>query len=133
MSEKKNSEATYTFQNAIQYASADEKGIIYYHAANNQTQMGNKVKAKEYLMKASEDRSVARSARRALQELNTSSSLPELKVAQPGRWSVSGGIKYGYDDNVLLFSENTLATVSQTETASTSISPSINCKNLDQI
>lgn len=111
------------FGNAALYADASQVGMLNYQRANAEAKAGQVENAKKYLKVAANDPAIESSAESAMMHIQSGVALPEVVPSYKGKWSGSASVSVGYDDNVLLFSESTLAVAERSDTASTVINP----------
>ena len=111
-------QAVEAFARAASVTGAPSHGIYLYNYADALSRSGDEARARKSLEEASSDAAVGSSARQALEELKPGRSLPELRLSPPARWNADMTVATGYDTNVLLFSDTTLASITGTGTAS---------------
>jgi len=124
--------ATQAFRNAARYAtsSASGPGPIYYNLAEAEARGGRIGEARQALAQAQQDPAVTAAARKALQSLRPGQGLPPLELAdtdstssrpltlRTSAWQLALQAGGGYDSNVLLYSDSSLAGVSASNYAS---------------
>lgn len=114
-------QAAQSFYTASTTVTDAHKGIYLYNYADALIQSGDQHRAKTVLELASRESSVAEASRRAMEQLAPGRPLPTLELAsesQSGEWDSSLSVGSGYDSNVLLISNESIATVSRSNTAS---------------
>jgi hypothetical protein len=113
------------YQMAIQHSQPPQSDIYNYRVAEVENMLGSTENAAEYLNRIPENSPYRASAKKALKKLKPKQKFDEIEAEVSGNFKTNLGVKLGYDDNVLLFSENTLATAQRTDTASIYVNPDL--------
>lgn len=113
------------YKKAVENSKSPQQDIYLYNLAEVENLAGNSKNAETYLKQIPEDSIYKSSANQALKNLKSGQKFSELKANAPGNFKTNLGVKVGYDDNVLLFSESTLATAQRTDTASLFVTPEL--------
>lgn len=124
--QSKYDKATAAYLKAIENSKTPQSDIYLYSLAEAENVAGNKDNAAKYLNQIPEGSPYKSGANKALKNLKAGQKFSELKADVPGQFKTNLGVKLGYDDNVLLFSESTLATAQRTDTASLYVNPEVN-------
>jgi hypothetical protein len=114
------------YKKAVENSRSPQADLYLYNLAEAENLNGNTEDAKKYLNQIPEGSAYKSSAQNALMNMKSGQKLADAKLDIPGNFKVNLGLKTGYDDNVLLFSENTLATAQRTDTASAYLNPELN-------
>jgi len=95
-------------------------GAYLYHYAQSLQAIGNTEKSKTALKLAKYSRYVSEAASVGLKNLDAGVPLSPLEFSEPGLFNMLASFGVGYDSNVLLLSEDTLAVSAQSQTESLS-------------
>jgi len=110
------------FKNAVANSDDELKGRYHYNYADVLNRRGKTAAAKVNLSKSKKYNSTSIAANQALRELKPRRSLPTLRAQsrQFGLkgWTLKMGLQGGYDSNVLLLSDTTLALIAASSTES---------------
>jgi tetratricopeptide (TPR) repeat protein len=108
-----------SFEKALPRVPEENRGITRYYLADAYSRKGDPSKSVELLRAAKEEEVSAWSASRALADgLGTGAPLPEIVPGYPGGFDGSLWAGTAYDSNVLLASNDSLATISRSDVAS---------------
>lgn len=109
----------------------DSRGIYLYNYADSLVRMGDVDPARKILIATLQYDQIESSARKALRSLKKGEELPPLDVQLPVQttWSGEVSLRSGYDTNVLLYSDSSLASASRSDTASPNTSLGISVGN----
>ncbi|MGE0616355.1 MAG: hypothetical protein AB7P04_12010 [Bacteriovoracia bacterium] len=110
--------AQQAFYHAAKNSTGEDRGIYLYHYADALARNGDMNEAKKSLELARAYPTVTVAADAALDTLTAGKPLPDLELDKPGKWSVLGTLGTGYDTNVLLSSDTSLASTTTTNAAS---------------
>jgi len=124
MDEKDFERAGGYFFNAAKWAQTqDDRAVYLYNYADAEVQLGDTEKAMKALRLAARSQSVRESANDALDILSAGKPLPNLKMTPPTRFSLNIGLNSGYDSNVVLAADQSVATLQTSEVASVFLTP----------
>ncbi|MCM0605414.1 MAG: hypothetical protein KA715_04940 [Xanthomonadaceae bacterium] len=110
--------AKQAFYRASQDEKSDSRGIYLYHFADALNRAGDVVKARDALKIAAQYSQVKDSAHRALELMKEKQPLPELFLSENARWNKSVAVSVGYDTNVMMAPNTTLANLTASDIAS---------------
>ena len=114
-------QAKQAFYKASADLNAESRGIYLYHYADVLARSGDAEKAKDALVLAAQFENVKESAKIAMKELKANEKLPKLYLTQKSRWYRQVSISSGYDTNVMMAPNTTLANLSQSDIASPNV------------
>lgn len=114
--------AAKSFRKAVKHENGLKRGVFLYNYADALTRLKRTDQAINQLKKALEYPMVASSAEHALGVISAGEALPPIEIVPPSAWTLYLAMEGGYDSNVLLSSDSTLATATATKAASPALS-----------
>lgn len=115
---KSGGEAFQAFAQSAKNALGTQKAVAIYHQARAAQLMGKLPQAQSLLASIQETRALRASVRQAQADLRAGDSISDLQLTPPLSGRLVLGLQSGFDNNVLLMSDSTLLSASQTETQS---------------
>lgn len=110
--------AKQAFYRAAQDEKSESRGIYLYHYADALNRAGETNAAKDALKIASRYDEVKDSVSRAMEKMKERERLPELFLSERATWSKQIAISTGYDTNVMMAPNATLANLTASDIAS---------------
>lgn len=115
---KAGEEAFQAFGQSAKNALGTQKAIAIYHQARAAQLVGKLEQARTLLASIQETRAIRASVRQAQADLKAGDSISDLQLTPSLTGQLTLGLQSGFDNNVLLMSDSTLLSTSQTETQS---------------
>jgi len=121
----KHKNAARYYLKAIETAPDDKRSIYYYNYADAANRYGDSKKARNALIRATEDPRIANSARNAMDTLEANKPLPPMKMELLDKWGMSLGANIGYDSNVILVADKSVTSTAASDRESLVLTPNL--------